>query len=125
MLRDTTEKTRNVTIILDCCFSSGMIRDSRPGIKPVSKYWPTTEKYNIAKHVKRLRLDGKLQENLYVEGNPDAVRRVAAASTEKAYEFMNKKGQRVGLLTDTLAEALDETFGNDVSWRTTLLRVCE
>lgn len=28
-------------------------------------------------------------------------------------------------MTDTLADALDETFDRDISWRTILLRVCE
>lgn len=124
MLRNTTERTRNVTIILDCCFSSRMVRGPN-GIKLVSKCWPTDEKYNISKHVERLRRDGKLQGNLFIEGNPDAVRIAAASPTEKAYEYINQKGQAVGLLTETLAEALNETFGKEVSWRTTLLRVCE
>ena len=125
MLRDTTEKTRNVTMILDCCFSSRMVRGPGHGIKLVSKYWPTTKNYNITKHVKGLRLDEKFQRNLLVEGNPDAVRIAAAATTEKAYEYVNQQGQIVGLLTDTLAGAINETIGKEVSWRTTLLRVCE
>lgn len=125
MLRDTTEKTRNVTMILDCCFSSRMVRGPGHGIKLVSKYWPTTKNYNIAKHVKGLRLDEKFQRNLLVEGNPDAVRIAAAATTEKAYEYVNQQGQIVGLLTDTLTGAINETIGKEVSWRTTLLRVCE
>lgn len=31
----------------------------------------------------------------------------------------------MGVLTETLTEAINETFGKDLSWRTTLLRVCE
>ena len=31
----------------------------------------------------------------------------------------------MGVLTETLAKALNETFGKEVSWRTTLLRVCK
>lgn len=36
MLRDTTEKTRNVTIILDCYFSGRMVRGPSHGIRLVS-----------------------------------------------------------------------------------------
>lgn len=124
-LRDTTERTRNVTLILDCCFSGRMVRGPSNGIKLVSKYWSTSEKYNIPKHAKGLRLDERNPGELLVEGNPNAVRIAAAASTEFAYEYENQQKQTVGILTDTLAEALDKTFDQDISWRTTLLRVCE
>lgn len=125
MLRDTTEKTGNVTLILDCCFSGRMVRGPSHGIRLVSKYRSTSEKRNIRKHAKGLRLDEKLQGELLVQGNPNAVRIAAAADTETAYECQNGQRQTVGILTDTLADALHETFGQDTSWRTTLLRVCE
>lgn len=92
LLRDTTEKTRNVTMILDCCFSSRMVRGPSHDVKLVSKYWNTAKKFNISKHVNGLRRDGKLQGNLFVEGNPDAVRIAAAASTEEAFEYENREG---------------------------------
>lgn len=125
ILRDTTERTRNVTLILDCCFSGHMIRGPSHGIRLVSKYRSTPEKYNIRKHAKGLRLDERLPGELLVERNQNAVRIAAAASTESAYEYENQQRQIVGILTDTLAEALEETFDRDISWRTTLLRVCE
>lgn len=122
MLRDTTEKTCNVTIILDCCFSGRMVRH---GIRLVSKYRPTTEKHNIRRHVKGLRLDEKLQREQFVEGNPYAVRIAAAAPTEEAYEYENRQGKIVGLFTDILADEMDKTSDKDISWRTTLLHVCD
>lgn len=124
-LHDTTERTRNVTLILDCCFSGHMVRGESHGIRLVSKCRSTTEKYNIRRHAKGLRLDEMHRGELLVEGNPNAVRIAAAASTELAYEYENQQSQTVGILTDTLAEALNETFDQDISWRTTLLRVCE
>lgn len=124
-LHDTTERTRNVTLILDCCFSGHMVRKTSHGIRLVSKCRSTTEKYNIRKHAKGLRLDEMHRGKLLVEGNPNAVRIAASASTEFAYEYKNQQGETVGILTDTLAEALNETFDQDISWRTTLLRVCE
>lgn len=125
ILRDTTERTRNVTLILDCCFSGRMVRGPSHGIRLVSKYRSTSEKYNIRKHAKGLGLDERNPGELLVEGNPNVVRIAAAASTELAYEYQNQQNQTVGILTDTLAEALDETFDQDISWRTTLLRVRE
>lgn len=125
MLRDTTEKTRNVTLILDCCFSGRMVRRRSHDVKFVSKYRPTTDKHSIRKHAKRLRLDEKLRGERFVEGNPHAVLIAATAPNETAFEYRNPQGQTVGILTDTLADAMNKTFDKDVSWRTTLLRVRE
>ncbi len=94
MLLDTTEKERNVTTILDYCFSGRMVRGPSHGIKLVSKYRPTTGKYNIPKHVKWFWLDAKLQGEILVGGNPKAVRIAAAATTEEAYEYKNWQGQK-------------------------------
>lgn len=128
-LHHTTERTRNVTLILDCCFSGQMVRDTSHGIRLVSKCrsttQSTTEKYQIRKHAKGLRLDQMHRGELMVDGNPNAVRIAASAPTELAYEYENQQRQTVGILTDTLAEALNDTFDQDISWRTTLLRVCE
>lgn len=123
-LRDTTDRTRNVTLILDCCFSGRMLRLKDHGIRLVSKHRPTSQKENIINHAKGLR-DEKHRGKLLVGGNPYAVRIAAAASTESAYEYENQQKQIVGILTDTLAEALNEAFDQEVSWRTTLLRVGE
>lgn len=92
LLRNATEKARNVIMILDCCFPSRMVRGSSHGAKLVSKYWNTAKKFNISKHVNGLRRDGKRQGNLFVEGNPDAVRIVAATSNEEAFEYENREG---------------------------------
>lgn len=88
-LHDTTERIRNVTLILDCCFSGHMVRTSGPGIRLVSNCRSATEKYNIRKHAKGVRLEEMRRGELLVEGNPNAVRIAAAASTELAYEYKN------------------------------------
>lgn len=125
MLRDITEKIGNVTLILDCCFSGRMVRRRSHDVKLVSKYRTTTEKHSIRKLAKRLRQDEKLRGERFIEGNPHAVLIAATAPNETAFEYRNPQGQTVGILTDTLADAMDKTFDKDVSWRTTLLRVRE
>jgi hypothetical protein len=51
-----------------------------------------------------------------VESNPHAVRLVASALDEPAYEYTNARGVRTGLLTDTFLEVLREAGGQRVSW---------
>lgn len=125
LLRETTAKTRNVTLILDCCHAGRMARDPRHGNRAFSKSLPTIQHYDISKHVERLHQNGQLRGETFVEGNPYAVRIAAAATTETAWEYENTQGQYTGILTEALACAISEANGRDVSWRTTLLRIRE
>jgi hypothetical protein len=126
MLRDTTEKTHNVTIILDCCHSSRLCRDPHHKGKAWPKNLPKVQHHNILlKHAEQLRRDGRLREETFLEGNPYAVRVSAAAATEAAWEYENAKGQPIGALTEALTFAINKLHGQPVSWRTTLLGVSE
>ena len=60
-----------------------------------------------------------------MESNPDAVRLVAAAPEQSAYEYTNAVGQRVGLLTESFLLAMEEAEGQRVSWRSLGTRVRE
>jgi hypothetical protein len=57
--------------------------------------------------------------------NPHAVRITAAATTESAFEYTNPAGKVYGAMTEILASAIREGYGQNVSWRTTLIRVRE
>ncbi|KJK67836.1 Caspase domain protein [Aspergillus parasiticus SU-1] len=124
LLRDTTDKTRNVTIVIDCCHSGRMFRD--PDDEPVKhKSLSKVQFHDLNLYLKQLREKGYFHGEVFQLGNPYAVRIAAAATSESACEHINARGQWSGALTDALAKAMAETDGIDVSWRTTLVRVCQ
>ena len=108
-----TAKTDNVTTILDCCHSGLMSRDATLIPKAVSREFP---------------IDGALAKLAEIEaragaptadGNPDAVRVVACAPNQSAFEGLSqfRPGERHGLLTDALANLLNLPAGPRVGWR--------
>ncbi|KAL2833767.1 caspase domain-containing protein [Aspergillus cavernicola] len=129
LLRDTTLKTDNVTVILDCCHAGRMARYPGHGGRAFPKRISGVQHYDLRRHVERLRRSGQLRGETNPLGNQNAVRIMATAATETAWEYENAHGEWTGALTDALARALEEAqntpSGYGVSWRTTLLRVCE
>lgn len=127
LLRDTTNRTRNVTTIFDCCHSGRMARYPSQN-DAVPRNLPEVQFSNISRHIDYLKTAKQwpLDARLDVEGNIYAVRIAAAASTETAWEH-GKTGQWVGVFTEALSKALREAWqeGNHCSWRTMLLRVRE
>jgi Caspase domain len=121
LLRDLTAKTPNVTFILDCCHAARMSRD----LDLMPKALPRVHYLGVAGHLDRLRRQSRLQGPTFVEGNPDAVRIVAAGTTESAYEYTNPQGCRIGVLTEALGVVLDAAGDQPVSWRNVMLRVRE
>jgi caspase domain-containing protein len=108
-----TAKTSNVTTILDCCHSGLMSRDATLIPKAVSRDFP---------------LDAALERLAGIEagagatgrdGNRDAVRVVACAPSQSAFEGPSqfRPGERHGMLTDALAYLLQVTGAPPVSWR--------
>ncbi|KAI9927509.1 hypothetical protein ASPWEDRAFT_44856 [Aspergillus wentii DTO 134E9] len=125
MLQDTTDKTRNVTIILDCCHSGRMFRAPGMGQKAHAKNLEETQYHQVAKYLTTLREAGHFHGEVSLTGNPYAVRVVAAATSETAWEYMDSNGQWGGAYTEALARAIEETAGHELSWRTTLMRVSQ
>jgi hypothetical protein len=121
LLARLTKKTKNATVILDCCHAARMSRD----LDLMPRAWPRPWFVGIAGHLKRLASQGISLDAVDVESNPDAVRLVAAAPDESAYEYTNATGQRVGLLTESFLIALEEAKGQKVSWRSLGTRVRE
>ncbi|KAI4597538.1 hypothetical protein KJ359_004240 [Pestalotiopsis sp. 9143b] len=128
LLRATTNRTHNVTVILDCCHSGRMARDPSHPDDAMPRNLPEVEHAAIAKHIARLRAEGQIpKEALHIEDNKYAVRIAAAASKETAWEYRAQSGQWIGRMTQALSSALREAWQseNKISWRTTLLRVRE
>ncbi|KAM0430901.1 hypothetical protein ACHAPT_005535 [Fusarium lateritium] len=129
LLRKTTDRTTNVTVILDCCHSGRMARDpSHPGdVAP--RNLPEVQHAAITSFLSRRELSEEARLN--PEGNSHAVRIVAAASSETAWEHRCQDDQWAGVMTQALVKALKEAWDAGkgshglVSWRTTLLRVRE
>ncbi|KAE8358109.1 caspase domain-containing protein [Aspergillus caelatus] len=123
LLRDTTQKTKNVTVILDCCHSGRMSRDPSLGTKAVPRYIAEHEHQRIGEYVEILREKGELKGETFLEGNPHAVRIVACNTSESAFEYETTSGSWNGAFTEALAQALEESDGQEVSWSTIILRV--
>jgi hypothetical protein len=122
LLRRTTEKTKNVTLILDCCHAARMAR--LPGtVKTIDP----NEYHEVSKHIEKMRSEGKFDEEFHHERNPDAVTIVASTQTESAYE-QPFGSVRMSVLTEALQKAMPRkhTQGatpTQVSWRSIMLRV--
>lgn len=102
--------TRNVTVILDCCHSGLMSRDVNLRLRalrgPAPYAW-------VRAHLDRIRLRTDL---LPVESNPDAVRVVACAPGQRAFERPDDEGVWRGVLTAQLCRALAEAGDTPVTW---------
>ncbi|MEV6829497.1 caspase family protein [Amycolatopsis sp. NPDC051102] len=121
LLRQLTAKTDNVTVVLDSCHAAHLSRDPE---KVVKARGPLPFRL-LAAHLDRLRRTEPGLDGWTPAGNPHAVRIVACAPEQSAYEYVNPEGLRAGLLTDTLVRTLAEAKAGDVavSWATVADRV--
>ena len=114
-----TERTPNVTVILDCCHAGSMSRDARMHVKnrPGFPYsW-------LKSHLDRLSASGLPVEKWRTEGSELAVRITACTTRQVSYEYDNDQGVRVGVLTESLAMALEEAGEHPVTWADVMDRV--
>jgi hypothetical protein len=124
MVKRLTGRTSNVVVALDCCHAAHMSRDGdlvpRGLTRPADVHFrPTATQvraFNAA-------LPPEVLAGWDPLGNRDAVRLVACQPWEAAVEYTNDAGQRTGVLTESLVEALDEFSGLPVSWSTLMQRV--
>jgi Caspase domain len=107
-----SERTSNVTVLLDCCYSSRMARH----LDLVPKAIPHTTYVDVAAHLARVGID-ELARGLgrNVEGNPDVVRLVAAGPAQQAFEYQGPDGQ-VGLFTEALHRLLTAAGDTPLTW---------
>jgi len=121
LLGELTARTRNATMVLDCCFASRMVRGPGPTVKALAA--PPSAK--VAGHLAMLRASGARLGGPDVESNPHAVRLVACGPDQPAYEHTMADGRRTGMLTDSFLAALGEAAGLRISWAVLGRRVRE
>lgn len=120
LLAELTQKTSNAVVVLDCCHSGLMSRDLGDlTVRQLSE----AVKYDLDAHLDRLRAGGLQTYLIDPGGNRNAVRVVACAPEQVAYEQEMADGLVRGVLTEALVQALDETSGTRVSWARLMTRV--
>lgn len=103
-LRDLAEKTRNITVILDCCHSDDMIREDELYSKSIAEPWSA----GLERHLESLRESGYDLRRLSEIRNPFVVLLAACSKDESAYEYRRPRdGHRCGVFTDFLLDAVD------------------
>jgi hypothetical protein len=125
LLARLTARTVNVTVILESCFTTAMMRaPDPPQVRPIK---PTLNFHGLRRHLSDLRTEyGELP---FPAGNPHAIRISAAGSQSKAYQiqlpatddarrsgFELEPGSWIGSMTWTLARTLSRIGEARVSW---------
>ena len=70
LLRRMTDKTKNVTIILDCCRTSCMVHEPGLGNLAVAKRLSGVHCYDLSEYISRLGDSWKLQRGMHLRTNP-------------------------------------------------------
>ena len=120
LLARLTDRTRNVVVALDCCHAAHQSRAAGLRVKALA-HQPTYDM--LRAHLERQRRQGQQVDRRPAEGNAYAVRIVACAPEQAAYEYNNDHGVRTGMLTEALTLALAEADGLEVTWATVMDRV--
>lgn len=100
-IRDLSDRTSNITVILDCCHSTDMVRDDDLALKAVVEPWSE----GVEAHVEWLVEQGYDLERLPELRNPALVLVSACTAARKAFEYTRPAdGMRCGVLTDCLLD---------------------
>ena len=119
LLARLTDVAPNTTVIMDCCHAAHMSRQLGLRVKSLLRpaHWrPTYE--TVEEHIARLVEAGLRVQLRPLVSNPRAVRAVACAPSESAWEGTNRDGTEMGLFTDALSRALREADGLRLNWST-------
>ncbi|HEY1546739.1 MAG TPA: caspase family protein [Kofleriaceae bacterium] len=113
-LRMLLEKTKNAIVILDCCHSAqmsrdGAVRDATPRALP-HPLRVSVEAYHAALRALYPGVE------IAPQGNSEAIRLVACAQEQVAYEYTNAKNVRTGAFTEALVEILEDVGDAPMSW---------
>ncbi|MEZ0107689.1 hypothetical protein ABH920_001681 [Catenulispora sp. EB89] len=111
-----TERTDNVVSIFDCCHSSRM---SRIEFKP-KRTGHVTSYEELSSHIARMEAEGLRSGLARSAGNHQAVRIVACAPEQLAYEYPGVGGKRIGIMTEALTMALHAVGREKVTWASLL-----
>ncbi|MCU0683392.1 MAG: caspase family protein [Polyangiaceae bacterium] len=115
-----TERTRNATVVLDCCHAAQMSRHA----SLVPKALPLPIFAGLDDVLARLPVDRAELASLDALGNPHALRLVACDIDQVAYE-RREHDDAFGLLTDAFVRALAEAGSAEPGWGVFLARVRE
>ena len=113
-----TEKTRNVTVIFDCCHAAQM---SRGAAQPRGLTAPT--RLGMTRHMQHLRERYERWLPQPVISNPHAVRIVASGVLDPAWPMQDADRQWYGAMTLALLRVLDEVGDAAVSWTSIIAAV--
>ncbi|MET7423461.1 caspase family protein [Dactylosporangium sp. NPDC005555] len=114
-----TDRTGNAAVMLDCCHSGHMSRD--PDLRVKALHY--TYDWIVAHHGREIAA-GRLQPGRVRSlGNRNAVRLVACAPEQFAYEHTGRSGQRTGMFTESFVLALAEAGELPVTWAALMDRV--
>ncbi len=128
LLKRLTDKTENVTVLLDCCHSARMFRGVfRPKTLPHPLHVDVEALVRALERggIKELSTGPIDLTELGAQSNPHVVRLAAARSDQSAFEYENKAGESVGMMTESLLLALADAKGAPVTWRALAERVRE
>ncbi|WP_327635306.1 caspase family protein [Kribbella sp. NBC_00482] len=115
LLARLSARTANATVVLDCCHAAHMSRHA--GLRVKARLRPVN--YDVVEqHVDGLVAAGLRVDERPMISNPRAVRVVACALSELAWEGINRDGVEMGLLTDALSRALRGAQDLRVNWST-------
>jgi Caspase domain len=126
---DITTRTKNVTVILDCCHAATLVRGSQEviGAQPDerTKRWKGRSLYRMPHDLRKsFALFERRRHELHPESNPHVVRVVATGAGSPAFESQQAGGYG-GWLTSELCAALDDELGARTSWDRIIRRVRE
>ena len=121
LLGQLTTKTDNVVVLLDCCHSATMCRQT--GHAAVRRL-PEVVRADVQAHHRRRVAAGLRVDLASPAGSTTAVRLVAADGQGFAHELVRADGYGTyGVFTRALVQALDEAAGTRVNWSWVYARV--
>src|SRR6266478_2808332 len=110
-----TEKTDNVTTILDCCHSARMSRD--PAVLPKARERAGAFGWSSVRAAWQTLRMNPMAGSANVDSNPSAIRVVACAPDESAFELQTpSSGGPHGALTSELARLLRQPGIAALTW---------
>lgn len=136
LLAALSKKTKNVSLILDCCYSARMGKgedededEGELGLRVRALGVTELDACARVELAQRLdEFDALERSTRHPSGNVDVVRLVGAEADSRAHETQRRLDDRyqpMGVMTWTLVTVLDELEGERVTWRSIALMVRE
>jgi hypothetical protein len=118
-----TEKTRNVTVIFDCCHAAQLSRGPQPRMLRAPRALIAPTRLGMTLHMQHLRdRYGPLLRRPVIS-NPHAVRIVASGVLDPAWPMQDENRRWYGAMTLALLRVLDEVGDAAVSWQSIIAAV--